>query len=883
MTTEMQQKESQSQSQTPPPAQTPATPPDLDAQMADYPAYLQGYDEMWSGDAPETAAGVNPYWRRLMRDLHDLGGDELEKRRIEARRLLRENGVTYNIYDDPKGQQRTWQLDPIPLLIKPADWAAISVGLKQRARLLDMVYRDLYGPRRLIKEGLLPPELIYGHQGFLRPCDQVPQENLPQLLLYAADLARGPDGRMWVIGDRTQAPSGAGYALETRMAMTRVMADEFRRTQVHRLSIFFRNLRGMLASLLPNSDEEPRVVILTPGPRNETYFEHAYQASYLGYSLVQGDDLTVRDGKVWLKSLDGLKKVDIIVRRVDDTFCDPLELREDSHLGVPGLLQAARLGNVIIANPLGSSLLESPGIMPFLPAIAKHWLGEDILLPSAATWWCGQKKEMDYVLEHLPELVVKSIDRRLPSFFGPLLDSAQRAELKARIQASPWLFAGQELLTCSTAPSLRESRIVPRRVLLRAFVTAHQGDYDVMPGGLSRVAPDSDSLFISNQSGGLSKDTWILADKPVHQVSLWPTVRQMENLVAAEGSLPSRSGENLFWVGRYAERAEGILRLLRTVIGKLADYDDYRDESDMAVLTHLLVTLTHFTSIYPGFTGETAKESLANPRQKILEMALDRNHRSSLIGTLEAFMQSAYNVRDLWSVDTWRLIDDIDENIQYLAGHPDDFALLQNDLDRVIGTLMAIFGQNQESMPHDAGWYLLSMGRRVERSLQLITLLRTCVLQPASEVEEHLMLESVLLNQASLITHRRRFRNLQHVNTVLDLLLLDCHYPRSLAYQVEQIGQLLAKLPSVQKNLPAHQLSREQRLILQVSTEIKLAEVEKLGRVAEDTGQRTHLGKLLDNVERRISKASSLLTQKYFSHTESARQLAPTTRMDLPV
>ena len=846
--------------------------------MADYPERLSGYDEMWDS----AANGVNPHWRRLMRDLVKLGGDELERRRNEARRLLRENGVTYNIYDDPKGQQRTWQLDPVPLVIKTSDWAAISTGLKQRARLLDMVYRDLYGPRRLIKEGLLPAELIYAHQGFLRPCDQVPQEDMPQLLLYAADLARGPDGRMWVIGDRTQAPSGAGYALETRMAMTRVMADEFRRTQVHRLSIFFRNLRATLAGLMPNAKEEPRVVILTPGPRNETYFEHAYLASYLGYSLVQGDDLTVRDGKVWLKSLEGLKQVDIIVRRVDDTFCDPLELREDSHLGVPGLLQAARLGNVIIANPLGSSLLENPGIIPFLPNICRHWLGEDILLPAAATWWCGQKKELEYVLANLPKLVIKTIDRAAPSVFVSELSDKGREQLRQRILAAPYLYVGQDVLSCSTAPSLRDGNVVPRRVLLRSFLTAHQGDYDVMPGGLTRVALDENNVFVSNQAGGLSKDTWILADKPVHQVSLWPTIPQMNNLVIGEGALPSRSGENLFWVGRYAERAEGTLRLLRTVISKLADYDDYGDDADMAVLTRLLETLTHFTSIYPGFTGEDAEEKLDNPRPGILEMALDRSHRSSLIGTLDSLMQSAFNLRDLWSVDTWRVIDDIDETIQYLAGNREEFGLLQNELDSLIGSLMAFFGQTQESMPHESGWFLLSIGRRLERSLQLVTLMRTCFVKQQPDVVEHLMLEGVLMNQASMITHRRRYRAMQHALTVFDLLLLDHQHPRSLAYQVEQIGELLAKLPSLQHNLPPHHLSREQRLILQVSTEIKLAEVEKLARVTDETATRTHLAKLLDNVERRISKVSAQLTQKYFSHTESARQLAPT-RLELSV
>ncbi len=851
---------------------------ELEKYMSQYPSLLRGYDEMW-GTSP---AGVNPHWRRLMRDLSQLGGEELERRRVEARRLLRENGVTYNIYDDPKGQPRTWQLDPIPMLLKSSDWSAISAGLKQRARLLDLVYRDLYGERLLIKESLLPPELIYAHQGFLRPCDQVPQDDMPQLLLYAADLARGPDGRMWVIGDRTQAPSGAGYALETRMAMTRVMADEFRRTQVHRLSIFFRNLRATLAALLPNAKEEPRVVILTPGPRNETYFEHAYLASYLGYSLVQGDDLTVRDGKVWLKSLEGLKQVDIIVRRVDDTFCDPLELREDSHLGVPGLMQAARQGNVIIANPLGASVLENPGLMPFLPSICRHWLGEDIMLPSAATWWCGQKKELDYVMAHLPELVIKSIDRRMPSVFVSVLKPAEVEQLKQRIMAAPYMYVGQEVLTCSTAPALSKSQIVPRRVLLRTFLTAHQGDYDVMPGGLSRVAPDADSVFISNQAGGLSKDTWILADKPVHQISLWPTARQGEFLFTGEGSLPSRSGENLFWVGRYAERAEGILRLLRTVIGKLGDFDDYGDEADLDVLRHLLVTLTHLTSVFPGFTGEDVEEQLRNPRPRIMEMAFNRAQRSSLIGTLDSFMQSAFNVRDLWSADIWRVIDNIDGAIQHLVKHRDDFTFLQNELDTLIGSLMAFFGQTQESMPHESGWYMLTLGRRLERALQVVTVLRNNLIEPHPEVVEHLTLEAVLLSQASLSTHRRRYRAMQHVMTVLDLMLLDSQHPRSLAYQVEQIGQKLAKLPPMPNKLPSHQLSREQRLILQISTDLKLAEAEKLARISEETNTRIHLEKLLNNVERRLTKASALLTEKYFSHTQSARQLAPM-RIELSV
>ncbi len=848
----------------------------LEQALAEYPSSTTGYDEMWQKDVNK----VSPHWRRLMQDIVKLGGPELERRRVEARRLLRENGVTYHVYSDPKGQQRTWQLDPIPLVINSTDWAAISAGLKQRARLLDLVLRDIYGERRLIKEGLIPAELVYAHQGFLRSCDQVQSKDMPQLLLYAADLARGPDGRMWVIGDRSQAPSGTGYTLETRMAMTRVMAEEFRRTQVHRLSIFFRNLRTTLASLLPNRTDDPRVVIMTPGPHNETYFEHAYLASYLGYSLVQGQDLTVRHGKVWLKSLDGLKQVDIIVRRVDDTFCDPLELREDSHLGVPGLLQAARMGNVIIANPLGSSFLESPAIMPFLPNISRRWLGEEILLPSAATWWCGQKKERDYVLANIKNLVIKPIDRRWPSVFCSRLNDKQLEAIKKKILRSPHLYVGQQMLSCSTAPSLRDQTIVPRRVLLRAFLTAHSDDYDVMPGGLSRAAQDEDNLFISNQTGGLSKDTWIMADKPVHQTSLWPTIRQLESLNASEGLLPSRSGENLFWVGRYSERAEGLVRLIRTVLGKLADFDDYRDESDQLALQHLLQVLTHFTFSYPGFVGEGAEEKLTNPRAHIRDMVLNPKQQSSLWGTLNSLLQSAYNVRDLWSADTWRVVDDIDENFQFLSSRT-NLPALQSELDKLLIALMSFTGQTQESMPHGQGWYLLNIGRRVERALQLITFIRTCFVEYCGEVPEHLLLEATLLNHESLITHRRRFRSIQHMFTVLDLMLLDDKHPRSLAFQVEQINLFMSELPKNQKSGAEHRLNREQRMILLISTDIKMAEVEKLANYNDEDKIRKSLAKLLDNVERRLDKVSELLHQKYFAHTQSARQLAPT-QLELP-
>ncbi|MDF1781366.1 MAG: circularly permuted type 2 ATP-grasp protein [Alcanivoracaceae bacterium] len=839
---------------------------------ASYGEAASGYDEMW---VPLEKA-PHAHWQILMQDLSRLRGGELERRRLESSRLLRENGVTYNVYNDPRGQQRTWQLDPIPLMISSADWAVISAGLKQRARLLDYILRDLYGPRHLIRDGLLPPELVFSHQGFLRPCDQTLDSEQQQLLLYAADLARGPDGRMWVIGDRTQAPSGAGYALETRSAMTRVMAAEFRHNQVHRLSLFFRNLRAMLSGLMADKKDDPHVVLLTPGPRNETYFEHAYLASYLGYTLVQGDDLSVRDGKVWMKSIDGLKQVDIIVRRVDDTFCDPLELREDSLLGVPGLLEAARQGNVVIANPLGSSLLESPALNPFLPNIAQKILGEEILLPSAATWWCGDKTARDHVLKNLADLVIKPIDRRLPSIFASSLDKAGLETLKTQILSAPYLYVGQQVLSCSTAPSLRDEKIVPRRALLRTFLTAHQGDYDVMPGGLTRTAPDEHSVFITNQTGGLSKDTWVLADKPDDQTSLWPSPQARVGAAVHEVALTSRSGENLYWVGRYAARAEAILRVLRSVIYKLSDYDDYRDDSDLQVLERLLVALTFQTGMFPGFVGDEAKEKMRNPRAEIMRMATDPNHPGSLIGTLNLLMQSAFNVRDIWSVDTWRVIDDIDEILQSIADGEPSFVTLQNNLDSLLGCLMAFFGQTQESMPHESGWYLFNIGRRMERALQLSGLVRHTVLFRSSEVVEHLILEALLVNQESLSSHRRRYRAAQSPSTVFDLMLLDVRHPRSLAYQVRKISELVERLPQSQPVERSHSLNDEQRIILKLYTEFQLADLNRLVKVNDESGVRTVLDGLLTNVEKRVRKASEFLTQRYFSHTSDAYQLAPT-------
>ena len=613
-----------------------------------YATKLGVYDEMVAKEHK-----VLPYWKRFMDSISTLGSEQLELRRREAQRLLRENGVTYNVYGDAQKLARPWRLDPIPLLISSEDWLLIEAGLKQRAELLNLILKDIYGEQRLLKKGLLPSELVLAHDGFLHPCVGALPNLERQLTFYAANLARGHNNRMWVLDDRTQAPSGAGYALENRTVLRRVLPDIFRETHVSRLSGFFKALRKGLAEIAPHNKEDPRIVILTPGSLNETYFEHAYLSSYLGFSLVQGDDLTVRDGKVWLKSLDGLQPVDVILRRVDDSFCDPLELRSSSRLGVAGLLEAVRRNNVAIANPLGSSVLENPGLLPFLPRLSRYFLNQELMLPSVATWWCGQRRERDFVLQNLDRLVIKPINRSSGNYtlFGALLSAKEKELLRAAIIAKPHCYVGQEHISFSTVPSFIDRHIEPRFAVLRSFVVASGDDYQVMPGGLTRIAPQQDDFIVSNQAGGISKDTWVLTDEPDKQVSLWFQPGQDVILSADTEPLTSRAANNLFWVGRYLERIKAPTRLMRLILLKLTEARELGDPLDSQCLTVLLSALTQVTGTYPGFVTSNASV-LEEPQSELMALAKNVHRPGTLAANIQAFAQTAFSIRDVWSQDT---------------------------------------------------------------------------------------------------------------------------------------------------------------------------------------------------------------------------------------
>ncbi|NOU44254.1 MAG: circularly permuted type 2 ATP-grasp protein [Methyloglobulus sp.] len=820
-----------------------------------------------------------PHWERFMGALDAMGSEKLELRRREAQRLLRENGVTYNVYGDSQKLTRPWRLDPVPLLISSEEWLIIEAGLKQRAELLNLILKDIYGKQSLLKKGLLPSELIFGHEGFLHPCVGALPYQKQHLTIYSTNLARGPNGHMWVLDDRTQAPSGSGYALENRTVMTRVLPDIFRETQVHRLSGFFKAMRKGLANIAPHNKEDPRIVVLTPGPLNETYFEHAYLAAYLGFTLVQGGDLTVRDGRVWLKSLEGLQAVDVILRRVDDSFCDPLELLSASQLGVTGLLEVVRRGNIAIANPLGSSILENPGLLAFLPRLARYFLNEELKLSSVATWWCGQRRECDFVLQNLDRLVIKRINRSLGdhAVFAGALSSKDKDNLRNQIIAKPHCFIGQEQVSFSTLPAFINQHIEPRNAVLRNFVVASGDEYVVMPGGLTRVAREKDNFIVSNQAGGISKDTWVLASEPDKPVSLWTQPKRNQLIDAITEPLTSRAADNLFWVGRHLERVEAISRLLRTVLLKLSETREFKDPIDNQCLSVFLRTLTQVSGTYPGFVKGDG-QLLKTPQKELLSLAKDTHRKGSLTANIEAFVQAAFSIRDLWSQDTWRSVDNIQRRWQLrVINNEINVEQLQTHLDDLIIGIVAFTGLTSESMTREAAWLMLDSGRRLERAMGLIALLRSTLAIRHDDALQSQVLEAVLVSTDSLTIYQRRYRSFIQLPMVLELLLLDESHPRSLAYQLYQLSAHISALPRTKSQ--SH-LSEEERLILKAYTDLRLCNVLELTQINDNEGIYTDFDRVLSSMADLLLRLADVIADAYFSHSQTSQLMILNTPED---
>ena len=820
--------------------------------LEDYRPLAGVYDEV-SGPGRRP----RPHVETLVKSLEGLGRQELSSRWEGAKRAIRDNGVTYNVYGDPQGVDRPWALDMLPLLIEPGEWSRIEAALLQRSRLLNAILADLYGPQRLLRDGSLPPSLVLANPSFLRPCHGVRVPGDVYVHLLAVDVARSPDGQWRVLADRAQAPSGAGYALENRIVLSRSLPEAFRDCHVQRIGAFFRAYRDGLTALAPEDRRDhPRVVLLTPGPLNETYFEHAYLARYLGVTLVEGADLTVRDSRVFIKTLEGLRQVDVILRRLDDSFCDPLELRPDSTLGVAGLMAAVRAGHVTVANALGSGVVEAPAVAAFLPALCRQLLGEEMLLSPARSWWCGHPDDLQYVLAHLDELVIK------PSFppatrqpvFGRALSAEQKGALRSAMLARPEDYVAQSEVALSTAPVWNGQESEPRQLVLRAYVASAGDSISVMPGGLTRVGPASDVPIVTMQRGGGSKDTWVVSEGPVTAVSLLAPRRLSVRRERLDAELPSRVADNLFWLGRHVERAEQTARLLRSLVTYVTREDVSEDTPELVALLDVLVDM----EMIPA----ALKERMPQPD---LEEHLSRLFRldaqpAVLRTTLGEVRRIATTVRDRLSLDTWRILNQLQPQLRPRQGRVQFDDVLVH-LNQLVTDLAAFSGMEMESMTRGHGWLFLDIGRRLERSLAATRLIRSAIAASPSPIA---MLEPLLEVADSSMTYRRRYFAEAQLSPVLDLLLADETNPRALAFQLAALAGLLAQLP---RNPRAPSPTGEERMIAHAIEALAAADFDALSQPGADVAF-DRLSALIDLLDEDLRGMSDAVTFHYFSHAQ---------------
>jgi uncharacterized circularly permuted ATP-grasp superfamily protein/uncharacterized alpha-E superfamily protein len=774
--------------------------------LAAYPPSSARYDEMLAAPGKPRS-----HWQNLFEQLAATSPEALRERAQWVRRQVRENGVTYNVYSDAEGADRPWELDTLPLILPADEWAGIEAAIRQRATLLNQVLVDVYGEQRLLAEGMLPPALVYGHAGFLRPCRGAKSPGGVMLHTYAADLARSPDGRWWVVDDRTQTPSGAGYALENRLVISRLYADLFRDLRVQRLAGFFATLRDSLAHWAPveggNAGAGPLTVLLTPGPHNETYFEHTYLARYLGLPLVEGSDLTVREDKVWLKTLTGLQRVHAILRRLDDDYCDPLELRSDSALGVPGLAQAARLGNVLIANSLGSNLLETGALLGFLPRLCERVLGEPLKMPSVASWWCGEPPALAEVLQKLDRVVIKGAysQMRVQPMFGEDLDERGRASVTAMLKARPHMYVAQELVRLSQAPvcDTREPmrQLRASAIGLRVYACASPNGYVVMPGGLTRAATGTDARVISMQRGGSSKDTWVLSSGPVSSFSLLKRETRPQDLVRTGLNLSSRVVENLYWFGRNSERCDGMARLLRLALTRVIEESAAEHDKAWGAIAGLLE--------HTGILGEADRAADEAAIARALRAAVVDDARPGLAGGLKQLLRVASQLRERLSLDNWRTLNQMARRLQRDRGRPIPISETLAELDRDIAAFMTLAGFALDGMTRDHGWRFLSIGRRIERLQFICSLLQQALAGPADAD-----LGWVLELADSSVTYRSRYMARPEWLPVLDLLVRDAHNPRSVYFQLKGLNDFVGRIEDafgegVEERLDAAVLSLE--------------------------------------------------------------------------
>jgi uncharacterized circularly permuted ATP-grasp superfamily protein/uncharacterized alpha-E superfamily protein len=792
------------------------------------------FDEMMDGDG-----GVRAHWQPLLSMLAVLGSDEINRRFAAADRYLRNSGVFYRVYEDAAGIERPWPLSHIPLIIEPGEWQELEAGLIQRAELLEAVLADSYGPSTLTGEGRLPAALIAGNPEFLRPLVGVAPPGGSHLRFYAVDVGRGADGRWWVLSDRAQAPSGAGYAIENRLALSRAVPDIYRTAKVERVAPFFQAFQAELFAL--NRRDDARTCLLTPGPMNETYFEHAYLARYLGLLLVDGNDLIARDDGVFIRTVSGLRRTEVILRRVDADFSDPLELNASSRLGVAGLLQAVRDNKIVVVNSLGAGLVEARAMLAFLPALAPSVLGRELKVSNVATWWLGRPDVREEMIDKLDSMVVASAftesftDGRLGTeILGAKLDSVEREKLVRSIRDRGIDYVAQEAVTLSSMPVWRDGHLQPRPFTLRLFLARVGETWQVMPGGFVRIADSADARAVSLQRGAATADAWVLTHGPVGETTLLPTPERMQ-VQRTSGLLPSRAADNLFWVGRYVERAEATLRLIRAMINRSAD------DAAAAVIATISELLAAWDAV-----PENVRMPAALTARTVLT-------QSELYGSLPYLVGSARSaasvIRDRFSPDAWRAISDLATMIYApLPAGPAEAAITER-VEAALRIIASLSGLAQENMTQLAGWRFLELGRRIERALLTCRLVRCFAETGAPDGGLDVLLELA----DSQISYRQRYVMVAALAPVIDLVMLDPNNPRSVVFQLDRIETHLGALP---RSNSTGRLSPVQQIAASIATRLRTADAAKI----DDA--------LIVELEQALMKLSDAISDAYLTSNE---------------
>ncbi|WP_337268195.1 circularly permuted type 2 ATP-grasp protein [Oryzifoliimicrobium ureilyticus] len=719
----------------------------------------------------DNAGNIRPVWQKFINHLSTMPERELADRFARADRYLREAGVFYRAYGTKSEGERAWPLSHVPVMIDSHEWEALSAGLTQRANVLEAIVADIYGENRLVREGLLPAALIASNPEFQRPLVGIKPASGHYLHFCAFEVGRGPDGNWWVLADRTQAPSGAGFALENRVATARSFSDIYAEIPVHRLASFFGAFRDRLQTIKHSGDD--RIAVLTPGPANETYYEHAYIARYLGFMLLEGEDLTVVNGKVMVRTVAGLKPIGVLWRRLDSAYVDPLELNQNSHIGTPGLVEALREASVTIVNALGTGILETRALLAFMPTICRQFFGEELQLPSIATWWCGQRREQEHVAANLERMVIGPAYSRAP-FFDDSGESVLGSSLRAtaRETIADWLkvdgpkLVGQEVVTLSTTPAWVDGRLRPRPMSLRVFAARTAQGWQIMPGGFARIGAGDDATAIAMQSGGAAADVWIVNDKPVERHTLLPAEESFTRNMP--GSLPSRAADNLFWLGRYIERAEGALRILRAWHSRFAEVADPNQP--------LLADVTAYLA-----------ELDIDPKDPVPK---------ALIRDIDSAVYSASNIRDRFSYDGWLALNDLAKTARRFRKTVSVGDDASHAMTVLLRKLAGFAGLVHENMYRFTGWRFLSLGRYIERGLHLTRILGHLSGPDAPDGALDMLLEI----GDSVMTHRRRYNVNTARLTVTDLLALDPLNPRSILFQMNEIHKEVEQLPNALVN-----------------------------------------------------------------------------------